>query len=274
MDLGFFNDILNPGGGFDFSSTFNTDPFSFSSTDPTSFINPTQGADYLSQYLNSNGLGTTTDFLGNPMSGMTTNLANSGGSFIQDPSSTFDYFSQLSKVNNLLPKGLGGSGNANPSLLQSLFGSGGLLGSGGIGGLLSSAASVAPSLAAINYARNLGEPDTSQLQSALNSINPNSLALPYDLATGTGRNTLTSSLTNRGVAGSSFGDQSLESYNTLRDLGRQNLLTGGATAQAGIANQILQAQTAQQKNKLDLYGRSLLALSGGLSPKSGGLFGA
>ena len=71
--------------------------------------------------------------------------------------------------------------------------------------------------------------------------------------------------------GSSFANQDISSYDTLRGLGRSNLLTSGAGAQADVASKILAAQAAARKDKFDLYGRSLLALSGGLNPaRSGG----
>jgi hypothetical protein len=122
-------------------------------------------------------------------------------------------------------------------------------------------------LAAIAYARNQGPFDVSKLESAYSQVDPNALAFPYDIQTGQGRQDLTSSLTQRGVMGSSFGDQGLSSYDTMRGLGRQNLLTSGSQAQAGIANQILQAQIAEREQKNRLYGSALLALSGGLSPR-------
>jgi len=149
-----------------------------------------------------------------------------------------------------------------------------LLGGGGGGGSGSGSGSnfnpwaLGAGLAAVNYARNQDPFDTSRLETAYSSIDPNSLAFPYDIETGKGRESLTSSLTNRGVMGSSFGNQDISSYDTMRGLGRQNLLTGGATAQANIGNQILQAQIAQQKNKNDLYGRALLALSGVGAPRN------
>lgn len=166
------------------------------------------------------------------------------------------------------------------NLMKLLTGNGG--GTGGNGGLTNflnggnnnsggGLLSLAPSLAAIAYAKNQDPFDLSKLNSAYDSINPNSLALPYDIQTGHGRNDLTSSLTQRGVMGSSFANQDLSSYDTLRGLGRQNLLTSGATSQASIANQILNAQIGQQKNKNDLYGRALLALSGGLGGAGNGL---
>lgn len=144
------------------------------------------------------------------------------------------------------------------SAAQRMFGSG--------SDILGTLAGIAPSLAAINYAKNLGSPDTGRLESAYANVDPNAMALPYDIQTGKGRESLTSSLTDRGVMGSSFANQDLSSYDTLRGLGRSSLLTQGAGQQASIASQILKAQQEAQEDKLDLYGRSLLALSGGLNP--------
>lgn len=160
---------------------------------------------------------------------------------------------------------LGSNKDGSAKGLMDLFGDGGLLGT---------ALSAAPSLAAINYATNLPDPDISKLNAAYSSIDPTSLAMPYDIQTGKGREALDSSLTHRGVMGSSFGNFDQESYDTLRGLGRSNLLTQGATSQATIAKQILDAQIAAQKNKTDLYGRSLLALSGGLNPARSSAFGS
>lgn len=157
---------------------------------------------------------------------------------------TGDNLSQLAKL-------LGNGQNS------SIFGNRGILGTG---------LALAPALAAIQYARNQGPFDTSRLQSAYNQIDPNALALPFDLQTARGRENLSSSLTQRNVMGSSFGNQDLASYDLLRQAGRQNILTQGAQAQAGIGGQILDAQVKERLLKNDLYGRALLALSTGLNP--------
>ncbi len=68
--------------------------------------------------------------------------------------------------------------------------------------------------------------------------------------------------------GSSFGNFDLASYNTLRDVGRQNLVNESSRTQAGIADRILAAQIAERELKNRLYGSSLLALSGGLAPRT------
>jgi hypothetical protein len=166
-----------------------------------------------------------------------------------------DILNQLKKVPTSLLKGLGivkPDGSLN---LSSLFG-----GSGN--NVLNGIAAIAPSLAAISYARNQDPFDMSKLETAYSQVSPTGLTGQFDYNTGLGRNQLVDSLTNRGVMGSSFGNMDLTNYNTQRDVGRNALLTGGASVQADIANKILQGQILQQKNKNDLYGNALLALSG------------
>jgi len=151
---------------------------------------------------------------------------------------------------NLLPGG-GDGINLN-------FGPGG----GGVfgGGLFDTALATAPILAAINYAKNQGPFDTSRLTSTYDQFQPSALAFEYDQNTSRGREALTSSLTNRGVMGSSFGNMDMTNFNTTRDLGRQSLLNQGFAARGDIAAKILDAQIKERALKNDLYGRSLLAL--------------
>lgn len=158
-------------------------------------------------------------------------------------------------------------------------GGGGIFGSGILGGngIFETAAATAPAMAAINYARNLRPYDTSRLTGLFNQYSPEAQASQFDVNTGLGRTALTDSLARRGVSGSSFGDQSLTNFNTARDLGRAQLINQGVGTQAGIAGQILASNVASQQQKNELYGRALLALSGGLSPSNkplSGLFGS
>ena len=146
-----------------------------------------------------------------------------------------------------------------------LFGTQGLLGTG---------LALAPGIAALNYAQNQGTPDLSGLQAAGLSMDPASLANEYDVNTGLGRDRLTSNLARRGIAGSSFGESDLTNFNTARDLGRQQLISQGAGTNANIQDMIVKNQLASQKLKNDLYGRALLAMSGGLTPKQNSIFGA
>ena len=179
-----------------------------------------------------------------------------------------------------IPSGfnLSSIGNVLTSGLKSLFGGGNTGGSGGLlnflGGGLGSAINTAPILAAINYARNQSPFDTSRLESLYSNFNPESQAFQYDTNTGLGREELTSGLARRGISGSSFGDQSLNNYNTFRDLGRSSLINQGIETQAGIAGQILNSDVASRQMKNDLYGRALLALSGGLAPRTSGALSA
>jgi hypothetical protein len=170
------------------------------------------------------------------------------------------------------------------TLLKTLFGSNKdgtekslmdfLGGMGGTNGLLGSAVSSAPMLAAINYARDQAPIDTSRMTSLYNSFNPQANAGLYDVNTGLGREDLTSSIQRRGISGSSFGDQSLTNFNTARDVGRNQLINQGVQTQAGLAGGIMDADFKSRQLKNDLYGRALLALSGGLAPRqAGGLLG-
>ena len=59
-----------------------------------------------------------------------------------------------------------------------------------------------------------------------------SITDPYDQQTGLGRTSLSNALSQRGVGGSSFGNQQLENFDYMRGLGRGDVLTRG---QVGIA---------------------------------------
>ena len=133
----------------------------------------------------------------------------------------------------------------------------------GLGGLLPSAdtaAALAPILAAITYAKNQGPFDTSRLESTYDTFDPNALTFEYDQNTARGRDALTSSLTQRNVMGSSFGNMDITNYNTSRDLGRRSIINQGLMARTDPAKAILDAQVKERALKNDLYGRSLLAL--------------
>lgn len=200
---------------------------------------------------------------------------NSGGLDGALGDSAANYTAGLGENNPLTTSG----GNWYDSLLstggnylKSLLGNAltGATGTGGSGGSwLNNVAAIAPSLAAINYARNQDPFDTSRLTQVYDQFKPESRAFQYDVNTGLGRDSLTSSLSRRGVSGSSFGDQSLTNFNTFRDLGRRSLIDQGLSSQAGVAGQILSADVESRKSKNDLYGRALLALAGGLSPRTG-----
>jgi hypothetical protein len=167
----------------------------------------------------------------------------------------------------------GGFGGSGGNFLDNMLSGLGGTGSGSFENILSKGAASVPILAAINYAQNSGNPDLSKLDAAYSNFNPDSLTGAYDLATGSGRTNLESSLARRGVSGSSFANSDLTNYDVTRDVGRTALLGQGAAQQANIANQILQNQIAAQKNKNDLYGRSLLALGSVFSPQKTSIFG-
>jgi hypothetical protein len=168
--------------------------------------------------------------------------------------------------------GLAGLGGA----LGGLFGgSSGATGTGGsYGDLFGTLAGAAIPALATNYLKNLNEPDTSQLQGLMTQFSPQAQAAPYDLQTAAGRNSLTAGNDARGVTGSSFGNFDLAGYNTLRDIGRQNLINQGIAGQAGIANSILHAQQVAAQNKTNILtaglGATGMALGGN---KGGGLTG-
>lgn len=139
--------------------------------------------------------------------------------------------------------------------------------------------------------------DTSKLNAAYDAFDPNSVTKQYDLNTGQGRGALADSLAARGVAGSSFGSYDMANYGVQRDAGRQSLINDaimkragiadtllsndrqtaalnlqGLNAKAGLANSILGADVKDREMRNNLYGRALLALSGGLSPSKQALW--
>ena len=139
----------------------------------------------------------------------------------------------------------------------------------GIGGMLPSAntaAALAPILAAISYARSQGPFNTSRMESTYDQFDPSAVAYEYDQNTLAGRGALTSSLQNRGVMGSSFGNMDMTNFNTTRDLGRRSLVNTGIAARGDMAKALLDAEFKERQLKNNLYGTSLLAL--------GNVFGA
>jgi len=195
----------------------------------------------------------------------------------------------LDQINTLMNGGsLPGGLSSLKSLLSGELNSGGssnflsgLLGSGK--DLLGSTLAVAPSLAAINYAKNQGPFDTSKLDSIYNGLQGNqspylkSLTDPYDETTAQGYGRLTQSLQDRGVSGSSFGNMDLTNYNTVRDRGRADILGTGMnnqlTLQSGVASKLLDAQAKERELKNNLYGSALYALAGGLRPQQTNVLG-
>lgn len=145
---------------------------------------------------------------------------------------------------------LGGAGDK----LSGLFSGG----TGGTGG--NNLIALAPILAAIQHARQQGPFDTSRLTGLADSYSPNSMAYQYDRNTEDQRRALTSSLADRGVMGSSFGNMDIANFDTNRELGRGALVSQASLGGADIANKILQAQIQQRQLQNQMYGSALYAL--------------
>ena len=171
----------------------------------------------------------------------------------------------------------GGSGTgADPisRLLASLgIGAGSPLSSG-----LDLAARLAPGYFALDYARNQPGFDSSKLESLYGDVsnitNPltSSLMSDYDLRSGERRKDLMTSLTNRGVMGSSFGNMDLSNFDITRDVGR-GLLSGqtqlgGIGLQSGLARDILQSQVQERAIRNALYGRGFDIFGRAVAPSN------
>lgn len=168
----------------------------------------------------------------------------------------------------------------------------------GLGGF---AGSYGPGAAALAYAQNQSNAispnlDISKLTDLYNQAGTNqggyvdSIVNPYKQQVQQGLGDLTQSIGQRGLGGSSFGNQALTNYNT--DTGRQlSDITSGAMnnsigLRTGIANNILgaqandyQRQLALLKDNRNLYARALGLFGnnnnreGGGNSGGGGLFG-
>jgi hypothetical protein len=261
QSMGFFDDILNIPEGVDMTGFTQPDPFAFNTQSPFGQL---PDVSQWSNPLELTGQMTPSSIPNSELAGFlnpnfTVNLANSA-ELIPSLGSGFSIpgMDTLSKIASGVKSIFGGSGGGGLDISKLIPGGRDLFGS---------SLALAPSLAAINYAKNQSPFDTSKLESAYSQVSPDGLTGLYDIQTGQGRNALTSSLTSRGVMGSSFGNADIANYNTTRDIGRQNLLSSGANTQANIASQILNAQIKEREQKNNLYGRALLALSGGLMPR-------
>jgi hypothetical protein len=186
------------------------------------------------------------------------NLTNQGGilQWFADQGVPFDILQKLGSANlpvstlkQIGQKLFGGSGG----------GGGGLFGSNGnidLGSLLGGGLGALGIGGALAYGLNQ-TPDLSKLNAAYAALDPTALTREYDINTDTGRNALNTSLTNRGVMGSSFGNADQANFNTTRDIGRRSLLNAGVGQQANIANMILTGQNNNARYKNQLIGSAL-----------------
>lgn len=139
--------------------------------------------------------------------------------------------------------------------------------------------SLGPGLAALNYARQQTPIDTSQLQGVFNAAGANAplftqaAQAPLQQAQAGGYGDLLQSQANRGIRGSSFGDQSIANYMNTTNQGIANAGTNAAQAALGLQGQLggqisnLNALSQQMKN--DMYGRAFSSLGQGLNPTPG-----
>jgi hypothetical protein len=189
--------------------------------------------------------------------GYTQDLSNSGNFIPDTASGGWDSF--------LKSMGASGIGQAASSIGKGLT-----TGISALGGrsILGTGLSIAPALAAINYATNQPGFDTSKLQSVYDQYNPSAQTGLYDIASQQQMSKLQSDLERRGVSGSSFGDQSIATQNTVRDLGRNALINQGLGGQAEIAAKMLDAQAKERAARNQLYGSALYSLGSALSPRN------
>jgi hypothetical protein len=220
--------------------------------------------------------GTGVDQYGNPTgqyadSTFTGDTANTGYNYESDPS----YLPLAQKFGPAIAKGiLGGAGKGG--VLGALGAGKQTLGQSILGQLgsdpLSAAFSATPFLLALHEANKQGGDinDTiGRMRSLEDSVSGNAspymnaLLNPYDQQTGTGRAALLQDQGLRGIRGSSFGDQSLNSYDYTRDLGRGDIaskaLLGSAGLQGNLMNSELGAINARNTNRNLLLGAGLSA---------------
>jgi hypothetical protein len=138
---------------------------------------------------------------------------------------------------------------------------------------------LAPGVAALQYARQQTPVDTSQLQSVFNQAGANAPLFvqaaqdPLKQAQAGGYGDILNSQAQRGIRGSSFGDQSIANYMTDTNRGIADAGTNAAQAALGLQGQLggqisnLNALSQQMKN--NLYGRAFSSLGQGLNPTPG-----
>lgn len=178
------------------------------------------------------------------------NAVNSSGSSGADNGNDFTGGGMGS--NGLFDNILGGVGNLSPAIIAAYLGN-------------SQRQDVMGQVGKLN---SLGDSLGGQTSPFLQAISN-----PYDLQTGMGRTALTQNLQQRGVGGSSFGNQQLGNYDYMRGMGRGDLLTkagvGLSTAQGGLYNDALKGIVGGNAAYNSLLGAGLGA-SGSLFNRSGG----
>ncbi len=210
------------------------------------------------------------DQYGNPTSG---NLNFQGGNTndFYNPSAVdasgnplpTNYLSDAQKILSLLKAGAGAAGGK--TLGQSILGQVG-------SDPLSAAFSATPFLLALNEANKQGGDINDVLgrlrgleSSVSGNTSPymNAILNPYDQETGTGRAALVQDQGLRGIRGSSFGDQALNSYDYTRGLGRGDIaskaLLGSTALQGNLIGSELDAITKRNTNRNLLLGAGLSA---------------
>lgn len=190
-------------------------------------------------------------------------------------SSPFDFQSLLKQygtqaLNLLKPTGAGPSGSQGRGILDQITGD-----------PLGSAFNATPFLLALaeaNRQQGITNPTLSRISGLADSAANNQTGLvasavdPYNRQTMAGRDALLADQQARGVRGSSFGDQSLTSYDTMRGQGAGDL-TAKATAtslglQGGLLDNILKGQTQAATNRNMLLGAGLNASGKLFQPQS------
>lgn len=191
---------------------------------------------------------------GNPDSGSILDGFNGGGGLSLSP-----LLNMLGRLGGGAASALGGAGTVGRGMLNSI-----------LSDPMGSAFNMTPFLLAMAEANNQKN-DVRDITNRLNDLegeastaNVQSMVLnPYDRQTALGRSELLSSLTNRGVMGSSFGNQDLTAFDTTRSLGRGDLATkalmGSIGTRGALLDQILQGTNKMHTNKNMLLGAGLNA---------------
>jgi hypothetical protein len=159
--------------------------------------------------------------------------------------------------------GAGGSASAGSSALAKKSTGGGIL-DNILSDPLGSAFNATPFLLALSEANRQG----GDLNNVIGKINSDayrkSVLDPYDLETGQGRAMMQQDQGLRGVAGSSFGDQSLNNYDYMRNLGRGDIASKANLASAGLEGQLINTRNT---NRNLLLGAGLNASGKLFSPQ-------